>query len=111
MSQQQSLAVQLAQRMLEHVQMLPADRLNGTTLRALNLVDSSSGPDPLEFSRVPLDEASGYSPSQLLPGGRGLMKITQIENKCARVDLEISWRAPSGVTRRVQTGTIVGGYR
>lgn len=111
MSQQESQAIQLSHRMLEHLQMLPADRLNLTTLKSLNLVNNDSGTEPYDFSHVPLDEASGYSPARLLPAGRGLFKVESIENNCARVALEIEWRAPSGKTRKVTTGTIIGAYR
>jgi len=56
-------------------------------------------------------EASGYSPARLLPGGRGLFTVESIENGCARIQMEINWRSPTGSTRKVTTGTIIGAYR
>jgi Tfp pilus assembly protein PilV len=110
-SQQESIAVQLSNRMLEHLQMLrPAD-VNSAVLTQLNLVDADQSGPTYTFTNVPLDEASHYSPSQALKGGQGVFTITNLTSGSLKVDLEVSYLSPWGTRRRVTTGTIIGGFR
>ncbi|HXH60791.1 MAG TPA: hypothetical protein VNI20_05475, partial [Fimbriimonadaceae bacterium] len=58
MSTEQSKAVQMCDRLLEHVQMLGAKNINGQNLTALNLIDAGQAAQPYKFTHIPLDEAS-----------------------------------------------------
>lgn len=110
-SQQESVAVQIANRMLEHLQMLRAQDINITALSQLNLIDSGQSGSVLSFTHVPLDEASKYSPAQALRHGQGQMTITELESGTIKIDLVVSYQTSWGTTRQVTTGTIIGGYR
>ena len=109
--QNEGTATQIANRMLEHVQMLYARDLNFATLRALNLVDVQAGPNRYSFTNVPMDQASRYSPSTLLLRGQGLMIVSDLPNSAKLVTIEVSWQEPQGGRRTYRTGTVVGGYQ
>lgn len=109
--QNQSTALQLANRMVEHIQLLKASDLNPATLTALNLVDAGSSGTPYSFSNIPLDEASGYSPSRALPNGAGTMEVEDVDNNSKLVTIELTWRNPNGEEQSIRTGTVVGGFR
>ncbi len=114
LAQQQSSAVLVANRMLEHLQMLRPSDLNETALMQLNLVDGPEDDDGDEwysFTRVPMDEASGYSPAQMLHGGEGRFRIVDLPAKSKKIELEVKWTWPTGKEHVLKTGTILGGYR
>jgi hypothetical protein len=110
-SQQESVAVQIANRMLEHLQMLRAQDVNITALSQLNLIDSGQSGNILSFTHVPLDEASKYSPAQALKNGQGQMTLTNLTSGSIKIDLVVSYKSPWGTTKQVSTGTIIGGHR
>lgn len=110
-SQQESVAVQIANRMLEHLQMLRSQDVNITALSQLNLIDPGQSGNVLSFTHVPLDEASRYSPAQALKNGQGQMTITNLSSGSIKIDLVVSYTTPWGSTKQVTTGTIIGGYR
>jgi len=110
-SQQESAAILIANRMLEHLQMLRAQDVNITALSQLNLIDPGQSGDVLSFTHVPLDEASRYSPAQALKDGQGQMTITQLSSGSVKIDLVVSYKSPWGSTKQIATGTIIGGYR
>jgi len=110
-SQQESVAVQIANRMLEHLQMLRAQDVNISALSQLNLIDSGQTGNVLSFTHVPLDEASKYSPAQALKNGQGQMTITSLTSGSMKIDLVVSYKSPWGTTKQITTGTIIGGYR
>jgi len=107
---EQARATQLANRMLEHLQLLTPDTLNGETLLKLNLIDSYGG-GKYVFTNVPLDAGARYSPATALPQGTGSFTMTDIEAGSVRIDLEIAWKSGSGKSQKISTGTIVGGHR
>lgn len=106
-----SIALQLAGRMIEQVQLLKKRDLNAKTLTQLNLIDANQTGSPYSFSRVPLDDASRYSPAQLLRNGTGIMTMTTLASGSVKVDLTISWTSASGRTASINTGTIIGAYK
>ena len=110
-SKDESRAAQLAARMVEQIQMLTARDLNTETLKALNLIDSTSSTSPYSFTNIPLDHGTGYSPAKALTQGKGVLTLTKLANDSMRVTATISWRSKSGVTKSYTTGTIVGSYR
>lgn len=111
MSTDETKAVQMMSRMIEHIQMLSTDDLNGETLASLNLIDNSQAFQPYSFTNIPLDEASIYSPGQVLQDADATMTITDLPDGSKRVDLSMSYASDSGETQTMRTGTIVGVFR
>ncbi len=111
MSKDESLAIQMVSRLIEHLQMLPADDLNAQTLTSLNLIDAGQTFPPYSFTHIPLDEASMYSPAQVLRDANGTINVTPLPDGSARVDLLLTYTSESGKTEQIKTGTIVGSFR
>ncbi|MCH8979834.1 MAG: hypothetical protein IH945_11420 [Armatimonadetes bacterium] len=111
MSEDQSKAIQMVSRLVEHVQMLPADDLNVQTLTSLNLIDQGQAFPPYSFTHIPLDEGSMYSPAQVLQDANGTINVTPLPDGSARVDILLTYTSKSGKTEQIQTGTIVGSFR
>ena len=111
MSSDESKAIQMTSRLVEHIQMLGAEDINGKTLESLNLIDTGQLVQPYSFTHVPLDEASMYSPAQVLDDAKGELEITVLGDGSRRVDLELQYRSKSGDIRTVKTGTIIGAFR
>lgn len=103
-------AVQMSNRMVEHLQLLRPENVTSANLSTLNLVEPLQVAQPFRFDRIPMDEASMYSPAQSLPGGEGRLWVTELDGGSLRIRVEISWidRSQRVVHR---TGTILGGYR
>ncbi len=111
MAHEETVAIQLAARMVEHIQLLrPAD-INEGSLMGLQLINSDSDGQPWSFSTIPLDQGSGYSPAQALRKGQGYMTTQDLSAGSKLVRIEIRWTSPSGTARSFTTGTILGGYR
>ncbi len=110
-SEDQSKAIQMVSRVVEHLQMLPADDLNAATLTSLNLIDQGQTFPPYSFTHIPLDEASMYSPAQVLRDANGTINVTPLPDGSARIDILLTYTSESGKTEQIQTGTIVGSFR
>lgn len=110
-SKDDSKASQMTARLLEQLQLLSTRDLNVTTLKAMNLVDSTSTGSPYSFTNIPLDQGTMYSPSQVLVNGTGTLTITTLANGSAQVVATVSWRSTTGMTKSFTSGTIIGGYR
>lgn len=110
-SSDEGKANQMAQRMIEHLQLLKPADLNASTLSTINLIDDDQTESPFTFSEIPLDEATGYSPSRAMKNGQGEMEIEDLDANSKMVKITISWTTPKGKTRSFTTGTILGGYR
>ena len=110
-SEDQSKAVQMVSRLIEHLQMLPADDLNAETLTSLNLIDAGQTFPPYSFTHIPLDEASMYSPAQVLRDANGTINVTPLPDGSARVDILLTYTSEAGTAQQIQTGTIVGSFR
>ena len=108
---QEAKASQMAARLVENLQLLHASNFTASTLSSLHLIDDGQTQPPYSFSHIPMDEASMYSPAQSLPNGTGSMAVTTLSGNSVRAVITITWRTPSGTTRSLTTGTIVGGYR
>ena len=111
MSKDETMAIQMVSRLIEHLQMLPADDLNAQTLTSLNLIDAGQTFPPYSFTHIPLDEASMYSPAQVLRDANGTINVTPLPDGSARVDLLLTYTSESGKTEQIKTGTIVGSFR
>ena len=110
-SEHDSKATLMAQRMIEHIQLLKPVDLNASTLSQLNLIDAGQTAQPYSFAHIPLDEASKYSPAQVLKDATALMEITDLDSNSKRVKLTMTWKSTSGKTLTLTSGTIIGGYR
>jgi hypothetical protein len=113
LAKEDALATQLCNRFIEQLRLLkPKDR-NNTTLTQLNLVDQYSEPyaGTYSFSHIPLDEASKYSPAELLKNGNGSLQIIQLPDNAKELRVTMTWTIASGKSRTLKTGTILGGYR
>lgn len=98
-------------RLIEQLQLLKASDVEAQTLSALNLIDAGQTEPPYSFSHIPLDEASRYSPSQVLQNGRGTLSVTTLDADSVRLDVTIRWTSSKGKEMSVSSGTIIGGYR
>lgn len=111
LAREESVATQIAQRMVEHVQLLKTSDLNATTLTSLNLIESGQTASPYSFSQSPLDQGSDYSASTALKNGQGVLSVEDIGTNSKKVTVTVTWTSASGKTRSITTGTVVGGYR
>ncbi len=111
MAKDNTAALQMANRLVEHIQLLKASDLKAPTLTALNLIDAGQSQQPYSFTHIPLDEASRYSPAQTLRNGTGSLTFTDLDSGAIRVNVQINWTSASGKASSVTTGTIIGGYR
>lgn len=110
-SKDESKAAQMVARLIEQVQLLSTRDLNVTTLKAMNLVDSSSTGSPYSFTNIPLDQGTLYSPSKSLTNGTGTMTLTTLANGSVRVVATVGWTSSSGKAQQLTSGTIIGGYK
>ena len=110
-STEESKAVQMSNRLLEHVQMLGAKDITLQNLTALNLIDAGQTAQPYSFTHVPLDEASRYSPAQVLRAANGQMTCTTIGGNSVKVLITLTFTSDTGKVTTVKTGTIVGAFR
>src|SRR5687768_9257384 len=67
LAQQETTAVQIGNRMVEHLLLLKPSALNAATLHGLNLIDSGQTTSPYIFTNLPLDDGWDYSPAKVLP--------------------------------------------
>jgi hypothetical protein len=111
LSNEKSRAAQMCTRMLEHVQMLPAKDINYSNLVALNLIDPAQGAQPYSFTHVPMDEASQYSPAQTFRGADAKISYSVMADESVLVKVSIEYTSDSGHHEKVETGTVVGGFR
>jgi hypothetical protein len=111
MANQESTAVMIANRMIDHLQMLKTTNFTHEALNELHLIDPGQTQAPYTFTNVPLDDASGYSPAKLLPKSHAQFDIVNVADSCIRVEMLITWTSPSGEHRSLKTGTIIGGFR
>lgn len=110
-SREESIAGQLSNRYLEHIQLLRPTELTRTNLSQLGLIDEGETELPYAFTHVPLDEASGYSPARMLRNGAGELDIDVLEDGSKLVTVTISWKSSSGISRSFRSGTVLGAYR
>lgn len=108
---EESIALQLSNRMIEQLQLLKPSDIQPSTLSQLSLIDAGQSSAPYSFTNIPLDEASQYSPAQALPNGAGSLNVVNLPNSSVALEVTLSWRSSSGRTRTIQTGTILGGFR
>lgn len=110
-SREESIALQLSNRMIEQLQLLKPSDIQASTLTQLSLIDEDQSSGPYSFTNIPLDEASLYSPAQALPDGTGTLNVVSLPNNSVALEVTLTWRSSSGRTRTIQTGTVLGGFR
>lgn len=110
-STEDTKAVQMCNRLVEHIQMLGAKDITVANLTALNLVDQGQASLPLSFTHIPLDEASLYSPHQVLRDANGNLNYQTIGGGAILVTVTLEYVSDSGQKRVIQTGTVVGAFR
>jgi type II secretory pathway component PulJ len=110
-AREEAQAVQISSRMIEHLQMLSTRDINLETLQHLNLVTKQNEKGEYIFTDVPMDDASLYSPRNVMIDGRGRFKVTELENDSLYIEVIVSWRSPTGRRKRTHSGTVIGGYR
>lgn len=111
MSTEEAKAVQMCNRLVEHIKMLGADEITVENLVALNLVDKGQSAQPLSFTNMPMDDASRYSPGQILRGAKGTLTFSDVGGGSVRVNVVLSYTSDSGKTKTISTGTVVGAFR
>lgn len=112
-AREDALASQLCNRFIEQLRLLKPKDVTYTTLTQLNLVDANSEPASATyyFSHIPLDDASKYSPAELLKNAVGTLRIVDLPDNAKELRVTMVWTSASGKSRSVKTGTILGGYR
>lgn len=110
-SKERSRAVQMCNRLLEHVQMLGAKDVTYGNLHSLNLIDDTSQSQPYSFTHVPMDEASRYSPAQALRDADAQISFTNLAGGSIQVNVVLNYTSDTGHQESVRTGTVVGGFR
>lgn len=110
-SRRRSQAVQMVTRMLEQIQMLRATDITPVTLSKLNLIDSGQTSQPYSFTHVPMDEASRYSPAQVLRGADAKLSYSSLTDGSVKVMVTLSYQSEAGQTQTIQSGTVVGSFR
>lgn len=113
LAREDALASQLCNRFIEQLRLLKPKDINASTLTQLNLVDANSEPASATyyFSHIPLDDASKYSPAELLRNAVGTMKIYDLPDNAKELRVSMTWTSSSGKTRSIKTGTVLGGFR
>ena len=109
-SQEQTIAVRIGNRLIEHLLLLKPSTLTSSNLIALNLVDPNQSASPYSFTNLPLDDGWSMSPAKALPQGQGLLTITNVGDSSKLIKIDISWSGPGG-RMTYTTGTALGGYR
>ena len=109
-SQDEELATQMMQRMLEHVQMLRPNNINQTTLEDLHLIERNQSAQPFKMTRMPMDEDSHYSPAKRLRNADAEMTFRTLSEGSKLIIITISFDSESGKRRSIQSGTIVGAF-
>jgi hypothetical protein len=110
-STEESKAVHMCNRLIEHIQMLPADDITAENLAALNLIEPNQTAQPYSFTHVPLDEASRYSPAQALRDANASLTFTDVGTGSKRVLITLTYKSDTGQSRTLKTGTVVGAFR
>ncbi len=110
-STEDTKAVQMCNRLVEHVQMLGAKDITIENLTALNLVDKDQNALPLSFTHIPLDEGAMYSPYQVLRNADGNLTYKTINGGAILVTITLQYDSDTGKKKVIQTGTVVGAFR
>lgn len=110
-SREEAIATQLCNRFIEQVRLLRPRDVNYSTLSQLNLIDGQISANNFSFTHIPLDEASMYSPAQLLKDGQGQLTILDLPDNAKELRVVMTWKSSSGKSRQLRSGTILGGYR
>lgn len=110
-AREDAIASQLCNRFIEQMRLLKPKDVTQSTLTQLNLVNSMTSPGVYSFSNIPLDEASRYSPAQLLNNGTGTLEVVNLADNAKELRVTMTWRSTSGRARTLRSGTVLGGYR
>jgi Tfp pilus assembly protein PilV len=111
MARHQSTAIQIANRMIEHLLLLRSTTLTADNLANLNLIERGQTQPPYSFKHLPMDDGWQYSPARVLPNGSGTMNVTTLANGATMVVIDITWTERAGGNRTYRTGTILGVQR
>jgi hypothetical protein len=110
LARQNTIAVQIANRVVEQVQLLTPADLTYTTLNSLTLIDSTNKTSPYSITSFPMDDGWNMSPAKALPSGTGTLAVTDLTNGSKLVTVTINWKSYGG-SESYTTGTVLGGYR
>ena len=108
----QGKATYIATKYIEQMQTLKTSDLTLTKLTTLNVVDAGqTGAPPYNFTHVPLDEGSYYSPATMLKGATATVNFTNLDSGSVRVEVTIRWKSATGHQEQLVSGSIIGGYK
>jgi len=108
MSQEVSVANQIALRELENLRLLGYNSLEYTDIHATGLCDTYSGSGPIMFSHVVQDEAKQLSAATSLKNGTGTVEISDVSANLRSVIVTVNWTSASNKSRSVALSTLVG---
>lgn len=108
MSQEVSVANQIATRELENLRLLGFNSLNATDIYSVGLCEAYSGSGPIIFSHVVQDEAKRLSAATALKNGVGEVTITDVSANLRSVIVTVNWTSASNKSRTLSLSTLVG---
>ncbi|MBL1149878.1 MAG: hypothetical protein HND42_06675 [Armatimonadetes bacterium] len=102
-------ATEIAQKQMEAVKGLGYANLNATALASAGLLDSTvpDGSGYLRFDNV--DSTAYGAPWQILPSGKGRLRIQQVRNDLRSITVRVEWTERNGV-RFVQLTNYLGEF-
>jgi hypothetical protein len=106
MSQEVSVATQIATREIEQIRLAGYANMQYAELRTLGLVDEWSGSGPLLFSHVSLDESVRLSAATALKNGIGELDIQDPAQNIKTVVVTVRWTSPTGKARSVAVSSL-----
>ena len=111
LARQKAIAMHMANKMIDELQMMKPSSVSASTLSTLNLIDSGQTKSPYTFNHIPMDDSTNLSPAQALRNGTGTLTVTAIDSGSILCTVEIDWTSESKKSESLVTGTVIGGYR
>lgn len=110
-----SQAVQIATRQIEQLRIAKYENLVPEVLLQLGLVetiqeDPETGEAIMRFSRIPGDDGTQFTVSNLLREGIGEVQLRDVAPNVREVSVTVRWRSESGRPQDITLTTLVGRF-
>ncbi len=110
-----SQAVQIASRQIEQLRIAKYENLVPETLLQLGLVetlqiDPETGEAVMRFSRIPGDDGTQFTVSNLLREGIGEVRLREPAPNVREVKVTVRWRSESGRPQEINLTTLAGRF-
>jgi len=112
MAQERSRAMHIGNRVIDQLQMMRPQDITPANLVALQFCGNSGlNGSPYTITRLPMDDATDFSPRKSLKNGTATLTVTSIDSGSLRCVVKVQWTSESGHAETVKVGTVIGGYR